>query len=60
MKITNNDLFYCYSLSLHKFLNTTHNLTPLTVAINPKTGRKFSLYQRDSDLKRALDEYNQI
>ena len=57
MTLTNADLFYCYSKQLNKYINKHSNIKPLTLAINPKSGQRFSLYYRSNQLEDVLDRY---
>jgi len=58
MELTNNDLFYCYSKKLSDYIYKHSGIYPLTIAINPKSGRLFSLYARNDRLKKALSDYD--
>ncbi|MGR9049232.1 hypothetical protein ACQ4XT_11435 [Halobacillus faecis] len=59
MTVTNKDLFYCYSrtVSDHIYKYSEGEISPLTIAINPKSGRTFSLYVKSPLLQKALDDY---
>ncbi len=58
MTITNDDLFYCYSKQLSLFIWEHYKITPLTVALNPRSKRKFSLYVKTDKLQKALKHYD--
>ncbi|WP_226035642.1 hypothetical protein [Aquibacillus saliphilus] len=58
-EITNSDLFYCYNKRLSDHLFEC-GLTPLTIAINPKSKNIFSLYQKTNELQQAIDKYKRI
>ncbi|WP_010651176.1 hypothetical protein [Oceanobacillus massiliensis] len=61
MIVKNEDLFYCYSRKLSDFIyHESHGkITPLTIAINPKSGRTFSLYSKSPSLQAVLDKYKE-
>lgn len=59
MVVKNEMLFYCYSKKLSDFIYHRSGIVPLTVAINPKSGRIFSLYSKSNKLQECLDKYNE-
>lgn len=59
MVVKNEMLFYCYSRKLSDFIYHESGIVPLTVAINPKSGRTFSLYAKSDKLQDCLDKYKE-
>jgi len=61
MTVKNEQLFYCYSRVLSDFIykESNHEIVPLTVAINPRSQRTFSLYSKSDDLQIILDKYKE-
>lgn len=61
MIVKNEDLFYCYSKKLSDYIyhESKGAIVPLTVAINPKSGRTFSLYAKSETLQKCLDKYRE-
>ena len=57
MAVKNEDLFYCYSRKLSDYIYHESKIVPLTVAINPKSERIFSLYGKSPELQQVLDKY---
>ncbi|GIO22483.1 hypothetical protein [Oceanobacillus sp. J11TS1] len=59
MTVRNEDLFYCYSRKLSDYIyeKSDPKIVPLTIAINPKSGRTFSLYSKSASLQVVLDQY---
>lgn len=57
--IKNEDLFYCYSKKLSTFIykESDGRIIPLTIAVNPKSKRLFSLYPKSSHILAILDKY---
>lgn len=60
MEIKNEDLFYCYSKKLSEYIYQHSYIVPLTIAINPKSQRLFSLYAKSTKLQRCLDDYKKV
>lgn len=53
-----NNFFFCYSKSLADYL-ISNNFEPITVAMNPKNNKLFSLFIRNDSFNQMLTEYNQ-
>ncbi len=49
--------FFCYSQRVSEFLIRIKCIKPITTAIEPNTGRKFSLFKQTQLLSNALNEY---
>jgi len=58
MKITNKDFFFCYNKKLSDFL-TENGIKYITIAIEPKSKRQFSLYFINEQLQQLIKEYKQ-
>lgn len=54
--MTERDFFFCYNLRLSAFLRYK-GINYITKAVNPKNQLMFSLYVKNDDLQKALDEY---
>ena len=52
-----NDLFYCYSPKLKKFLTNTKNIRFLHQGINTSSNRSFWVFIRTDELGLALAEW---
>ena len=50
------NFFFCYSNKVATFLNSM-NIRYITVAIEPITGRTFTLYLQTEELTQALKDY---
>ncbi|WP_169823946.1 DUF5659 domain-containing protein [Bacillus marinisedimentorum] len=50
--------FFCYSKRVSDFL-ASKGIQFITVAIEPKTKKMFSLYEINEELQKALDQYKQ-
>ncbi|MFB4473322.1 hypothetical protein ACDI16_10275 [Oceanobacillus caeni] len=57
MIVKNEDLFYCYSKKLSTFIYEESGIVPLTIALNTKSNRLFSLYGKSPELQAVLDKY---
>lgn len=55
----NKNYFFCYSKKLSDFLQSQGNMY-ITIAIDPKTKKIFSLYYIDDKLQRSLDDYDTL
>lgn len=53
--------FFCYNKFLSDWLsqNSQRDIKYITVAIEPKSGKLFSLYKIDDNLQAALKEYKE-
>lgn len=51
--------FYCYNVSLSKYLNSK-GIRYITVAREPKSNKLFSLYEINTNLQNAIDEYRAL
>lgn len=49
--------FFCYNKSVSDYL-VSHGLKFITVAMDPKTKKLYSLYKQDSHLSELLKNYN--
>ena len=58
-EVKNEDLFYCYSKKLSSYIYKESGIVPLTIAINPKSKRMFSLYGKSPKLQAVLDKYKE-
>lgn len=56
--MNNNKYFFCYDKELAKFLAFEKQLPYITIAINPRTFKKFTLFERTLELTQSLDEWN--
>jgi hypothetical protein len=56
----NKDFFFCYSKELHNYIQTRHKINYICAAYHESTYKKFWLYQRSDNLKKALDTYKQF
>lgn len=53
------DFLYCYSVKLRDFLlRQGHRY--ICVGLNEKAGTRFWLFEKTDDLKRSLDEYDNL
>jgi hypothetical protein len=52
--------FFCYSPTLHKFVQSKFKLKYICAAINEKDGRKFWLYEKTESFNKALSEYHNL
>lgn len=53
------DFLYCYSVKLRDFLlRQGHRY--ICVGLNEKAGTRFWLFEKTVDLKRSLDEYDDL
>ncbi len=55
--VTADDLFFCYSKRLSKFIHGKHGIKPLTTAKSPSSGILFSIYSKSESLQAAIDDY---
>lgn len=55
---TKDDLFYCYSSRLKKFLGNTKSIRHIAKGVNEKTNKRFWLFFRTTELIEALDEWS--
>lgn len=56
--MNNNKYFFCYDKELAKFLAFEKQLPYITIAINPRTLKKFTLFERTLELTQSLDEWS--
>lgn len=56
----NIEFFFCYTKRLSDYIWKKAGIKAVTVAINPRTGKKFSLYIKDEKLKKLIDEYEKV
>ncbi|MFV2046877.1 hypothetical protein CJ195_21855 [Bacillus sp. UMB0899] len=56
--MNNKNFFFCYNKAVSDFLKDK-GVQFITVAIEPKSQKMFSLYQVDDNLQQALNEYKQ-
>lgn len=54
--MTERDFFFCYNPRLSAFLRYK-GINYITKAVNPKNNLLFSLYIKNKELQRALNEY---
>lgn len=52
--------FFCYDEELSEFLSLEKHIRYITVAINPKTGCKFWLYEQTPSLSEAIKQSKAI
>jgi hypothetical protein len=55
-----NKYFFCYSPTLHKFIQTKHKIKYVCAALNEHDNRKFWLYEQSHELSKALTDYKNI
>lgn len=55
-----NKYFFCYSPTLHKYLNKVNQINYICAAINEANNKKFWLYEQDTTLSKALTDYNKL
>lgn len=58
MIINTKPYFFCYSIPLQKYLFKVKGFTYICEAKNKNDDRTFWLYERDTELNKALTEYN--
>lgn len=51
--------FYCYNKRVSDHLKS-NNIQYITVALDPKTKKMFSLYLINDELQASLDEYKKV
>ena len=56
--MNNRNYFFCYNKKVSDFLKSK-GIEYITVAIEPKSKRFFSLYYIDDKLKKSLQEYKE-
>lgn len=56
--MNNRNYFFCYNKKVSDFLKSK-GIEYITVAIEPKSQRFFSLYYIDDKLKKSLQEYKE-
>lgn len=57
--MTKSKYFFCYNKRVSDYLRTKQ-LNFITVAIDPKTNKMYSMYEITPELQIALDEYKSI
>jgi hypothetical protein len=60
MRITNDDIFYCYNKRLFTFIKEIKNIDYLTIAKHPVTDKIYSMFIKSEELQMAIDEYKSI
>ena len=53
------EYFFCYNKRVSDYLNKK-GVKYITVALDPKTNKMFSLYKADEKFQEAFDEYKMI
>lgn len=56
--MTNQDFFFCYKKDLMKFLRYEKGLSYIVRALNPNNSNEYWMFERTSELNKALEEYN--
>lgn len=56
MKFNNDGFYFCYNKKLSLLLGE-HGYKPITVAINPSSNRRFSLYQIDEQMDQLIEQF---
>lgn len=54
------EYFFCYNKQLFSFLHDVKRINYITVAINPRSRKTFSLFKINDELEEALAEYSKI
>ena len=57
--MTKSKYFFCYNKRVSDYLRTKQ-LNFITVAIDPKSNKMYSMYEITPELQKALDEYKSI
>jgi len=63
MKVVNTDvfnqdeLFFCYSPNLYKFLRYKKDVEPIDIKVNRRTHKKYSVFIKSPELQTYLDEW---
>lgn len=57
--IPKDDLYFCYSLNLHRFLKDEKEIYHVNCGVNKKTGRMWFTYFKTDFLDTALKEWTQ-
>ncbi|RIJ65312.1 hypothetical protein [Rummeliibacillus sp. POC4] len=52
--------FFCYNKELFTFLHDVKCIDYITIAKNQNTDKTFSMFYKNDDLQKALDEYKQL
>jgi hypothetical protein len=52
--------FFCYSHTVHKYIQSKHKIKYVCAALNEHDQRKFWLYEQSPELSKALTEYKSI
>ncbi|GAA0347164.1 hypothetical protein GCM10008931_43060 [Oceanobacillus oncorhynchi subsp. oncorhynchi] len=55
--VTADDLFFCYSKRLSRFIHGKHGIKPITTAKSPSSGIIFSIYPKSESLQVAINDY---
>lgn len=56
-KFNSDELFFCYSPNLYKFLRYKKDIMPIGIKVNQKTHKKYSIFVKSPDLQACLDEW---
>lgn len=56
----NSKYFFCYSPTLHKYLNKKYKLSYICTAFHETNHKKFWLYEQSETLTKAINEYKSL
>ncbi|WP_080845595.1 hypothetical protein [Cytobacillus gottheilii] len=56
LELTNDDFYYCYSKRVSSFLSYK-GIKYINKGLNPKSGRLYTLYLKNSALQKALKQF---
>lgn len=57
--IKRDDLYFCYSPNLYKFLKFIKFINPISSGIHRKKGTKFSVFIKTNELQDCLNEWKE-
>lgn len=59
LTLTKDDFFFCYSSRLESFLKH-RGIDYITKSINPNSDSVFTIWYKNQEFSRALDEYHKL
>jgi len=56
-EFSQDELFFCYSPNLYKFLRYKKDIEPIDIKVNRRTHKKYSVFIKSPELQNCLDEW---